>query len=219
MKDRNVTFPFRFIDQAGNYLSLTPAPGIVIEEGSLYNKANVLPDSVCQALGLEPDPAEPKDAFQAVASGRYYGKISQLTGNDGIFPNDDNNDSIVRLCQFTSAPFNDYGDLVKDEGVNYYTKIPIPSGAKRIRFTATGRALRQTFGAASVRLLKNGTTEVATLFTATSDSGNASTTTKSLDVTGDGTEYFQIRLYGENSKDNDSKGQAECSMFQMEVTA
>lgn len=219
MKDRNVQFPNRFTDQSGAYIELVPAPGSVTEEGSVYNKANVLPDSVCQALGLEPDPAEPKDAFLAVASGRYYGKISQLTGNDGIFPNEDNNDSIVRLCQFTSAPFNDYGDLAKDAGANYYTKIPIPSGAKRVRFTVTGRALRQTFGAASVRLLKNGTTEVATLFTATSDSGNVSTTTKSLNVTGDGTEYFQIRLYGENSKDNDSKGQAECSLFQMEVTA
>lgn len=219
MKDRNVTFPFRFVDQEGNYLTLTPAPGTVTEEGSLYNKANVLPDSVCQALGLEPDPAEPKDAFLSVASGRYYGKISQLTGSDGIIPTTSNNDTIIRLCQFTAAPFNDYGDLAKDEGVNYYTKIPIPAGAKRIRVTVTGRALRQTFGSASVRLLKDGTTEVATLFSATSSEGNMATTTRNLNVTGDGTEYLQIRLYGENSKDNDSKGQAECSLFQMEVTA
>lgn len=219
MKDRNVTFPRRFTDQKGNLWELTPAPGEVIEAGSAYNKANVLPDSVCAALGIDSDTAEPKDAFRAVAPGRYYGKISQLTGNDGIIPTTDNSDQIVRLCQFTAAPFNDYGDLKKDTGVNYYTKIPIPAGAKRVRVTVTGKALRQTFGAASIRLLKDGTTEVATLFSATGVSGEASTVTRTLNVTGSGAEYLQIRLYGKNSSSNDAMGQAECSLFQMEVTA
>lgn len=38
------------------------------QEGSKYNKANVLPDNVCQELGLsDPVTAEPKDAFLALA--------------------------------------------------------------------------------------------------------------------------------------------------------
>ena len=33
------------------------------QEGSAYNKANVLPDDVCDILSLDTDTAEPKDAF------------------------------------------------------------------------------------------------------------------------------------------------------------
>lgn len=35
------------------------------QEGSAYNKANVLPDDVCATLGLNSDTAEPKDAWIA----------------------------------------------------------------------------------------------------------------------------------------------------------
>lgn len=37
------------------------------QEGSAYNKANVLPDDVCNDLGIDPTTAEPKDAFRANA--------------------------------------------------------------------------------------------------------------------------------------------------------
>ena len=35
------------------------------QEGSAYNKANVLPDDVCEALAIDSDTAEPKDAWLA----------------------------------------------------------------------------------------------------------------------------------------------------------
>lgn len=35
------------------------------QEGSAYNKANVLPDDVCNDLGIDPATAEPRDAFRA----------------------------------------------------------------------------------------------------------------------------------------------------------
>lgn len=35
------------------------------QQGSAYNKANVLPDDVCEALAIDSDTAEPKDAWLA----------------------------------------------------------------------------------------------------------------------------------------------------------
>lgn len=35
------------------------------QEGSAYNKANVLPDDVCNELSIDPTTSEPKDAFRA----------------------------------------------------------------------------------------------------------------------------------------------------------
>ena len=58
----------------GNRVRITLDNGQVVEgvlsyaddatqQGSAYTKGNVLPDNVCQALGLDPDTSEPKDAF------------------------------------------------------------------------------------------------------------------------------------------------------------
>lgn len=44
------------------YIKLEDEPTVA---GSLYNRANVLPDPVCSALGIA-DTSEPKDAFTAV---------------------------------------------------------------------------------------------------------------------------------------------------------
>ena len=57
-----------------NRVKITQDDGTVVEgvlsyaddatqEGSAYNKANVLPDDVCDILSLDTDTAEPKDAF------------------------------------------------------------------------------------------------------------------------------------------------------------
>lgn len=43
------------------YIKLEDEPTVA---GSIYNRANVLPDPVCEALGI-PNTAEPKDAFLA----------------------------------------------------------------------------------------------------------------------------------------------------------
>lgn len=51
---RSGTFPVDF-----NGLN---ASGIA-QQGSAYSKANVLPDDVCEVLGIDTETAEPKDAF------------------------------------------------------------------------------------------------------------------------------------------------------------
>ena len=51
-----------------------------IEEGSAYCKANVLPDSVCDALGLDRDTAEPKDAFAALHQITFKNAYTDLPG-------------------------------------------------------------------------------------------------------------------------------------------
>lgn len=38
------------------------------QEGSAYNKANVLPDETCELLRIDASTAEPKDAFEACMS-------------------------------------------------------------------------------------------------------------------------------------------------------
>lgn len=69
-------------DQDGNllryeYIKLEDEPTV---EGSLYNRANVLPDSVCALLDI-PTTSEPKDAFAALrqkvrdAKGSTYEKF------------------------------------------------------------------------------------------------------------------------------------------------
>lgn len=42
------------------------------QEGSYYNKANVLPDEVCTMLGIDTSESEPKDAFEALAGQICY---------------------------------------------------------------------------------------------------------------------------------------------------
>lgn len=59
-----------------NRVKITQDDGTVVEgvlsyaddatqEGSAYNRANVLPDDVCEALAIDSDTAEPKDAWLA----------------------------------------------------------------------------------------------------------------------------------------------------------
>lgn len=47
-----------------------------VQSGSIYNKANVLPDEVCNALGIDRVASEPKDAFLAV---RKYAQQREST--------------------------------------------------------------------------------------------------------------------------------------------
>lgn len=79
---RNGTFP---VDFAG----LNSAGVAVV--GSAYNKANVLPDDVCTALGV-PTSAEPKDAFAKLSSClKSYKLLEKITASkswacpDGVF--------------------------------------------------------------------------------------------------------------------------------------
>lgn len=78
MRDRVPTYPGR--------VTLVPVPGQEntfdmvradepIEPGSIWNKANVLPDEVCAAIGIS-STSEPRDAFRALASGVTWQKIA-----------------------------------------------------------------------------------------------------------------------------------------------
>lgn len=77
---RNGTFP---VDFAG----LNSAGVAVV--GSAYNKANVLPDDVCNGLGI-PTTAEPKDAFVA-ANKKKWRELTRITTSqqwtvpDGVY--------------------------------------------------------------------------------------------------------------------------------------
>lgn len=42
------------------------------QEGSYYNKANVLPDEVCTMLGIDTSESEPKDAFTALGGKAFF---------------------------------------------------------------------------------------------------------------------------------------------------
>lgn len=46
------------------------------QDGSVYSKGNVLPDDVCDALGIDRQESEPKDAFFAV---RKYAQKREST--------------------------------------------------------------------------------------------------------------------------------------------
>lgn len=72
MKDRNVEFPHRFrltpVEGTDNIVDITPVPGDVIEEGSLWSKANVLPDYIPNLLGLKMADPQVKDALDVLAN-------------------------------------------------------------------------------------------------------------------------------------------------------
>ena len=73
MKDRSVEFPNRYqmVPVAGttDTFDFVSVPGAVAEEGTDINKANLLPDAVAEALGLNPaDDPQVKDALNAIAT-------------------------------------------------------------------------------------------------------------------------------------------------------
>lgn len=94
MKDRNVQFPNRFeivpVPGTTNIFDVTPAPGAVYEEGTFWNKQNVLKDATAALYG-KTAAAVPDEIFAAIktlisnvdrkikiSSGSYTS-----TGNDG----------------------------------------------------------------------------------------------------------------------------------------
>lgn len=103
-----------------NRVKITKDDGAVVEgvlsyaddatqEGSAYNKANVLPDDVCETLGLTGDP-EPKDAFRLLYKAarvpqNYCRLIITVTHEDGTPWVD---------CQLAGIADVDADDLVTD---------------------------------------------------------------------------------------------------------
>lgn len=69
MKDRVPAYPGRvkltYPDGTQVTVTLERADEPVVV-GSAYSKANVLPDEVCDALGIDREDSEPKDAFEAL---------------------------------------------------------------------------------------------------------------------------------------------------------
>jgi hypothetical protein len=71
LKDRIVQYPNRYklTQVSGDTYDLTPVPGNVTEQGTDLNKANLFPDDVAVALGLDPaDNPQIKDGFMSLAS-------------------------------------------------------------------------------------------------------------------------------------------------------
>ena len=69
MKDRNVQFPNRFeivpVPGTTNIFDVTPAPGAVYEEGTFWNKQNVLKDATAALYG-KTAAAVPDEIFAAI---------------------------------------------------------------------------------------------------------------------------------------------------------
>lgn len=70
MKDRNVQFPNRFeivpVPGTTNIFDVIPAPGAVYEEGTFWNKQNVLKDATAALYG-KTAAAVPDEIFAAIA--------------------------------------------------------------------------------------------------------------------------------------------------------
>lgn len=219
MDDQNVQYPNRYKDKiTGQVFDLEWMPGQVTKTGSAYNKANVLPENVCIKLGLNHTTAEPKDAFASVASGRYYGKMSQLT--EGSSAGGSERDRVSHFCEFTTSTIDDYANLAKDAGKNYYTKIPIPVGAKSIKITATCSGGKTAWGDADANLYL-GDVDLGVICTLASGGyDNTDTGVKVVDVTGNGNEYIKLWLDGSNDKQSgadSNRGIIRCSSLQLEV--
>lgn len=83
--------------------------GGITQLGSAYSKANVLPDDTCEALGLDPETAEPKDAFEPLLD--PIGNI-QYTMRDMLGDN-------WALCNGDSISADKYPELCEVLGMNY----------------------------------------------------------------------------------------------------
>lgn len=78
--------------------------GIITPNPSAYSKANVLPDDVCEELGLDTTTAEPKDAFGVVAN------VNARPG-PGIYASDFWLYITGRHPLLNTGPYNDYGQF------------------------------------------------------------------------------------------------------------
>lgn len=67
MRDRNVEHPNRFrlvkVEGTDDIYDLEAAPGEVVEEGTLLNKANLLTDETARLLGMEQENPTVNEAF------------------------------------------------------------------------------------------------------------------------------------------------------------
>lgn len=67
MKDRNVQYPNRYqlvkVEGTDDIYDLTPAPGTIVEEGTIINKSALLKDETAELFGLGND-AVPDDVFR-----------------------------------------------------------------------------------------------------------------------------------------------------------
>lgn len=213
MKDRVVEYPGRYYDAVSDsFVQLTPAFGIITEVGSTYSKANVMPQSVCTALGIaDHENAEPKDAFAAVANGRYYGRISKISSGDSV---GSSYSLESKIAEFTVRDNNDYNNVVLNAN-GKYSRIPIPLGAKQVRVTGAATGVRATFGSAYANIYKNGAYAGAI-----GSFGTASSTATGIvqmAVIGDGTEYVEMFIFGEQDESSDERGNCTALYMMMEV--
>ena len=86
MKDRIVQFPGRYkqtlVAGTTDTYDLEAVPGVVTEAGDDLNKANLLPDAVVTALGLNPaDNPQVKDALYALSQKTQPAELHVLVGS------------------------------------------------------------------------------------------------------------------------------------------
>ena len=139
MKDRNVQYPYRFhvrpVAGTDDICEIIPAPGTVYEDGTFWNKQNVLQDAVAALYGKDPS-ATPNEIFASIASklqgqvpvfesGSYYGTTDHT--NTGKEPKtiQFNYKPMVLFIQSNfpvgSKPRVDYGALYGwQRGCTYY---------------------------------------------------------------------------------------------------
>lgn len=221
MKDRNVQYPNRYRDKiTGNVVELEPLPGDVTETGSVYNKANVLPDSLCIALGI-PTNSEPKDAFLTLAGGRWYGKYAAMVGGSQRVGGKEQrpHGNITRPASFASEPADDFGVISPESGGDY-TKIFAPPSATRVKITTTVSVAQVGMSQANARLYQ-GDTMIRTIGENPSSDGVFVETTLEtvVDLDGTGRDYFWIELRGRNNEDDvrNNIGIAYAKVFKLEV--
>lgn len=102
MRDRNVQYPNRFhvrpVAGTDDIFEIVPAPGTVYEEGTFFNKANMLQDLTAALYGKGPD-ATPDEIFAVIqpmvqaayeknkiVTGAYVGTGSSITLTFGFRP-------------------------------------------------------------------------------------------------------------------------------------
>lgn len=104
--------------------------GGITQLGSAYSKANVLPQDVCEALGLDEQTAEPKDAFAILVPnvGDVKYTLQNTIGDDWALCNGDSVSAseYPELCQILNG-HNKYVDFSNIDTPNF------PSGVNAVK--------------------------------------------------------------------------------------
>lgn len=91
------------------------------QEGSAYTKGNVLPDDVCELLGLDSDLAEPKDAFNNIIVGLKKGVLRVIVKDFRGNPMPNIHVDGITGIPSTAAVTNSNGEILSFVDAGEYT--------------------------------------------------------------------------------------------------